>query len=475
MNGTGDNNSQKMEQFATKLAKDVTDRNSEIIRLTLENERLRAQLNARNEAGSQSAERDASSSGLDQLQRADDYDEACDMACPSENDSCCEGEIRTLRRRQKRKYVPESEEGDDSEHTPIKAEGKKTRTTVKGVEKEKRPGRLPSGVLKRKYTFETSRLSQSLEESTAPKKAKLNPQANQKPRAEPAKRERGQRGIVTPPPKKKSRPPPVFKPLSKKPLPKPEWQTPPAKPSTTFRITKNLEPSPRSSEKQLPPTATSKPATAPVPPPKYAETPPFTFKLIVSYPSAQQQAADPNATLEYHLSTDLTSNMKTFWRVLERQLTAWETAAGAEWAWELQKPQNSQQRNGEGSVRRFCVSAKVAKQPTRWRAGDEGFYACRKCAMEGSLCFTWVREEGDDAVDVDVADQDGILSSKGEFWCLPVHPQDRRCEVKKDREIRTWLNEGDNSESDSSGEDGDGEDSECDEYRGEEGHEGEED
>lgn len=167
--------------------------------------------------------------------------------------------------------------------------------------------------------------------------------------------------------------------------------------------------------------------------------------------------------------------MKTFWRVLGRQLTAWETAAGAEWAWELQKPQNSQQRNSDGSEKRFCVSARVARQPTRWRTGDKGFYACRKCAMEGSLCFTWVREEDGDAVDVDVADQDGILSSKGEFWCLPVHPQDRRCEVKKDREIRTWLNEGDNSESDSSGEDGEGEESELDEYKDEDVCEGEDD
>lgn len=472
MNSTGNNDSREMEQFAKQLAKEASDRNSEIIRLTLENERLRAQLNARNEAGSQSAERDASSSGLD---RADDCDEACDMACPSENDGSCAGETWTLRRRQKRKYVPESEEGDDSEHTPIKAEGKKPKTAGKGGEQENRPGRLPSGVLKRKHTFETSRLSQSLEESTAPqKKAKPNPQAPPRPIAAPAKRERGRVGIVTPP-SQKSRPPPVFKPLSKKPLPVPEWQTPPAKPSTRFRITKNLEPSPCSDKEQVPPNATPKPSTRPTTPPKYAETPAFTFKLIVSYPSAQQQAADPNATMEYHLSTDLASNMKTFWRVLDRQLTAWETAAGAEWGWELQKPQNSQQRSSDGHEKRFCVSAKVSRQPTRWRAGDEGFYACRKCAMEGTLCFTWVREEGDDAVDVDVADQDGILSSKGEFWCLPVHPQDRRCEVKKDREIRTWLNEGDNSESDSSGEDGDGEESEDDGYRDEAGHEREED
>jgi hypothetical protein len=45
------------------------------------------------------------------------------------------------------------------------------------------------------------------------------------------------------------------------------------------------------------------------------------------------------------------------------------------------------------------------------------------------------------------------MKPKGEFWCLPVHPEDRRREVKKDREIRTWLNEEDDSESDSSGED----------------------
>lgn len=48
---------------------------------------------------------------------------------------------------------------------------------------------------------------------------------------------------------------------------------------------------------------------------------------------------------------------------------------------------------------------------------------------------------------------------------MPVHPEDRRSgEVKKDREIRTWLNEEDNSESDSSGEDI-GESSDDDEFK----------
>lgn len=79
-----------------------------------------------------------------------------------------------------------------------------------------------------------------------------------------------------------------------------------------------------------------------------------------------------------------------------------------------------------------------------------------------SLCFTWVEDE--DAESDDDEGEDGIPEPKGEFWCLPIHKDDRRCEVKKDREIRTWLNEGDNSESDSSGEEI-GESSEEDEFK----------
>jgi hypothetical protein len=163
----------------------------------------------------------------------------------------------------------------------------------------------------------------------------------------------------------------------------------------------------------------------------------FEFKLVVSY--------SEDGT-EYHQSTDLEGNMKSFWSQLKKQRKEWEDAAGAEWAWELQKAK------GRVRGRRSCVSSKLAKKPTRWRKGDTGDYACRNCAKNTLLCFTWVEDEDPEH---DSNEEEAMIPKpKGEFWCLPVHPEDRRCgEIKKDREVRTWLNEEDNSESDSSGED----------------------
>jgi hypothetical protein len=179
--------------------------------------------------------------------------------------------------------------------------------------------------------------------------------------------------------------------------------------------------------------------------PNYAEIVPFEFKLVVSY---------SGDGMEYHQSTDLEDEMKSFWSTLKRLRKGWEEAAGAEWAWELQKP--SKARNG-----RLCVSTTLAKQSTRWREGDSGNYACSSCAMNASLCFTWVKDED---AEHEHEDEATIPNPKGEFWCLPVHPVDSRCKAAKGREIRTWLNEGDNSESDSSGEDI-GENSEEEEFK----------
>lgn len=236
---------------------------------------------------------------------------------------------------------------------------------------------------------------------------------------------------------------PVFKPASVKPLPRPQWTMPPGEPATEFRqptsslkvnaicdanLTKGQKASAkvgRSQDEQPTPSE-----------PSYAEIESFEFKLVVSY---SKEGTD------YHKSTDLEGNMKTFWSRLKKQRKEWEDAAGAEWAWELQKAK------ARVRGRRSCVSSKLAKKPTRWRKGDAGDYACRSCAKNALLCFTWVEDEDSEH---DGEEESGIPNPKGEFWCLPIHPEDRRCgEVKKDREIRTWLNEEDNSESDSSGED----------------------
>jgi hypothetical protein len=272
----------------------------------------------------------------------------------------------------------------------------------------------------------------------------------------------------------KNRKGPPFVPLPKTPLPKPEWATPPKKRSTVFTL-------PTSSQKideilnTNTPTAAasaqparnkkqqssahfdtkdpSTPEKSTPSKPAYDESEPFEFKLIVSH------ADQPGQEMEVYLSSDLKDCMKAFWPLQRKQLEQWEDAAGTNWAWELQKTQKS--RGHKDGKRRFCVSSKVAKRPTLWRRGDNGNYACRKCASNASLCFTWVSDEEAEADDDEDA---GIPMPKGEFWCLPVHPSDRRCEVTEGREIRTWLNEGDNSESDSSG-DGDGVESDADEYK----------
>ncbi|GAB7327069.1 hypothetical protein MBLNU13_g10996t1 [Cladosporium sp. NU13] len=250
-------------------------------------------------------------------------------------------------------------------------------------------------------------------------------------------------------------PPRVFKPASTKSLPRPQWTIALSElakefrqPTSSLKVNAICEANVNNNQKASTKTGPSQDEHPTPSKPSYAEIESFEFKLVVSY--------SKDGT-EYHQSTDLEGNMKTFWSRLEKQRKEWEDAAGAEWAWELQKAK------GRVHGRRSCVSSKLAKRPTRWRKGDTGDYACRHCAMNTLLCFTWVEDEDPEH------DSDGeeavIPKPRGEFWCLPVHPDDRRCgEVKKDREIHTWLNEEDNSESDSSG-DAIGESSDEDEFK----------
>lgn len=244
-----------------------------------------------------------------------------------------------------------------------------------------------------------------------------------------------------------ARPLPVFKPASVKPLPRPQWTIPPSGPASEFRqptsslrVNAICEANVNKQQKASAEVGPSQDEHPTPSEPSYAETESFEFKLVVSY--------SKDGT-EYHQSTDLEGNMKTFWSRLKKQRKEWEDAAGAEWAWELQKAK------GRVRGRRSCVSSKLAKKATRWRKGDAGDYACRSCAKNALLCFTWVEDEDEDEDEEHNSDEtEAVLPKpKGEFWCLPVHPEDRRSEVKKDREIRTWLNEEDNSDSDSSGED----------------------
>jgi hypothetical protein len=249
---------------------------------------------------------------------------------------------------------------------------------------------------------------------------------------------------------------PIFVPGSKKPLPMPQWATPPAKRATGFALptsSKEIEgilsrkvkipAASRRSERQSNRKASSKLSSRDqsedkdsgfASEPSYVEVEPFNFKAVISYVEGSGKDIDT-----YFHSTDLADRMQGLWSQVKQLSKQWEDAAGTDWAWELQR-----QSGG-----RLCVSSKLAKQSTKWPAGDNGYYACNTCTSRARLCFTW-------AADEEGKYQEGfaIPIPKGDFLCLPVHPDDRSCvEVAKGRELRYWLNERDESESDSSGED----------------------
>jgi hypothetical protein len=324
---------------------------------------------------------------------------------------------------------------------------------------------------KRKRILDTSRLSdgsgddlaRSLDETIEPEDTGDTTQPTRSERARlPAKRGRPQLGhshratvnskSIEPSSarSKGARPPPVFKPASSKPLPGPEWTAPPSEPAKTFKLpTSSFTPNPArtqttNKQQKLPAKAeSSKTNDSTSTEPSYAEIEPFEFKLVVSY--------SDDGGMEYYHSTDLANNMVSFWSRLRKLREEWEDTAGAEWAYELQKMKR----------KRYCVSRRLAKLPTRWRKGDKGSYACTHCEKNASLCFTWVEDDNAELDDGEAGDSD----PKGEFWCLPVHTEDHKGEkVKEDREVRTWLNGDLASDTDSSGEEL-GESSEEDEFK----------
>lgn len=160
------NKSQEMEHLASQLSRQLNHSHSQVIQLTSENERLRAQLEALRGGGQQNDSGGASASAVNQQQTGQDLDEACDMTSAHEDCSPCPNQDRTLRPKQKRKYIPESE-SDDEDPIPIKSEGQKTKTANTNTGYVKKQGAEPSAELQRKRPFDTDRLSQSLEESTA--------------------------------------------------------------------------------------------------------------------------------------------------------------------------------------------------------------------------------------------------------------------------------------------------------------------
>lgn len=375
----------------------------------------------------------------------------------------------------RQRYEPAAE-SDDDEVMPVKLEkimaSKAAKQSPEATSRQKR-----------KRTSGTSSPSGLFEGLVRPVNRRAEREANYSA-VQPMKSKRARRSLgvdevdeaaLTPP--STARRGPRFVPLPDHPLPSPQWTLPAPKPSTIFALPafslnlndarpatavktttsgqteqRNQKQGPTKRRSKVEPTNDQNAPTTPPSEPRYAEIEEFDFKLIVSHSNQSGTAT------EYYNSSDLAGNMKAFWPLVRKLRGEWEDAAGAEWAWELQKTQKS--RGKRQGAKRFCVSSKVAKKPTLWRKGDVGNFACRKCAANSSLCFTWVADE-----DVEFHQDESVVPEpKGEFWCLPIHPEDRRCLVTKDREIRTWLNEGDNSESDSSGED-DGVSSDEDEYK----------
>lgn len=270
--------------------------------------------------------------------------------------------------------------------------------------------------------------------------------------------------------KRQARPAPKFEPTPQKPLPTPRWTRPtspsmlPASRANTFRLPdaslmSRFQAS-KAGAKQTPASqhkstasesspghrgASQKDKSANVPHPspahnsdkkksKSAVSSFFPFKFVVRYDNS------PKTSFDFHDSKDLQDDISDFWHRLSELVLTWESRAGAFWEWELAKPSR---KKGV----RVCVSIALAKKRTKWRIGDDGFFACQDCASRALPCFTWVRNDDEQGEDEE---------EKGEFRCLPVHEEDRYIpEIVKGKEIRVWINEA--SEDDGGSEKGYGE------------------
>jgi hypothetical protein len=162
---------------------------------------------------------------------------------------------------------------------------------------------------------------------------------------------------------------------------------------------------------------------------------PFAFKFVVSY---ADDFENPTTNMGFYSSGSMEKAFPPFWALLRTLSEKWEGQAGDCWALEFQKRSIAGRKGNEDKMpRRFCVNSKLAKLPTNWRPRDKGFWACSDCIVAGRPCFTWVMDKhGAD-------DGEEMLSvPRGEFWCLPVHQDDRNCEFEEEWDIRTWVNEG---------------------------------
>jgi hypothetical protein len=178
------------------------------------------------------------------------------------------------------------------------------------------------------------------------------------------------------------------------------------------------------------------------------ETTPFTFKFVVSYAANTDDTDDTDDTdnrttnMSFYDSMVMEKGIPPFWALLSTLSAKWEEQAGDRWAWEFQKRSNADRKRSDDKMpRRFCITSKLANLPTNWRPLDEGFQTCMDCVVAGRPCFTWAMDKnGGDGEGDDSGEVFGV--PKGEFWCLPIHQDDRNCPVEEEFDIRTWVNEG---------------------------------
>jgi hypothetical protein len=470
-------------EFASQLSQEFGDRDSQILRLEVENARLRALLEAATSHNPDFTTTNATPNVQPQFrevtaetrQQSEDalMDEACDVTGVDGDRSHRLPEVASGRssitRRTECSFHYQNPSSDDDEDPIPRPKKEKAPLTAAAKDAPARTSHLGATVAaessKRKrapstFVYPTSQASQ--ENETRPAKRSRPPLA-----ASSRLKEVPTTNKQTPT-KKRTHLPHAYTPLQKSPFQRSSNATAPPPPlkkqqSSSYRYsgssgssegvskdnntTRPSQPKwPKQKNQPQPANTATKRAST------YAEITPFTFKFVHSYTTPPNISEDGTPEMLVFDSDTLKNTMSSFWKALTSLLDTWEEQAGADWAWEVQKKVKS--RGGNGAFQRVCVTSQLDDElHTKWRHGDSGFFACSECAKAAKPCFTWVRDEGGG----EEGDDDEVFGApKGEFWCLPVHKDDRRCKEVKGKEIRSRVNEVESlSDEDGSGEESD--------------------
>jgi hypothetical protein len=471
-------------EFASQLTQEFGDRDSQIVRLEEENARLHALLDAATAASSNTTaatlgvESRFSGVANETRQQSENslLDEACDVTEVDGGPSprfpgAPSGRANNHRRMGNsiRRQDWSSDDDEDpipvpkKEKAPVTAAAKNaaTRTSILDpaaeTNKRKRAAEPSSS--------SSSRLSESLN-GLVVNESNTRSQQNE---ARPAKRTRPEHNTtafaarprrppvkpVETPVKKRTQPPHPYTPLRESPYenlihPEPPSPPPPMPAPTptpnqfpaTFRLPAGSISNDGATNQA---TAEANETTS-----AYAETFPFIFKFVSNYVNHTGSSHTNLKAADFASVQNVPAPFLTLLATLNEE---WEERAGAYWAWEFQKRRSG---GGDGMPRRYCVTSKLAKRWTRWRREDNGFWACVDCTEAARPCFTWATDKdggygnGEDAGEV-------FGAPKGEFWCLPVHKEDRKCEIVEGEDIRTWVNGGESFGNGDHGADQDGE------------------